>query len=88
MCVRLIDASSVNVDMNLRLLMNANYHRLDPLLPWKINLDNTDAMDELVKAAEEADIEASARLHAACACARASGCKPGLINGGPPTGSP
>ena len=60
-CFRLIDASSVNVDMNLRLLMNANYHRLDPLLPWKINLDNTDAMDELVKAAEEADVEVSER---------------------------
>lgn len=58
----LIDASSVNVDMNLRLLMNANYHRLDPLLSWKINLDNTDAMDELVTAAEEADVQASASL--------------------------
>jgi len=53
----LIDASSVNVDMNLRLLLNSNYHRLDPLLPWRINLDNTDAMDDLVKAAQEADLE-------------------------------
>ena len=58
----LIDASSVNVDMNLRLLMNANYHRLDPVLPWRINLDNTDAMDELVKAADEADVEVSELL--------------------------
>ena len=53
----LIDASSVNVDMNLRLLLNANYHRLDPLLPWRINLDNTDAMDDLVTAAQAADLE-------------------------------
>jgi hypothetical protein len=30
--------------MNLRLLLNHNYHRVDPLLPWRINLDNTDAM--------------------------------------------
>ena len=58
----LIDASSVNVDMNLRLLLNSNYHRLDPLLPWRINVDNTDAMDELVKASEEADLEDAIRF--------------------------
>ena len=58
----LIDASSVNVDMNLRLLLNRNYHRLDPLLPWRINVDNTDAMDELVKASEEADLDDAIRF--------------------------
>jgi hypothetical protein len=37
----LFDASAVNVDMTLRLLMgDENYHRLDPPLPWKIDLDD------------------------------------------------
>jgi len=50
------DASSVNVDMNMRLILGQNYHRLDPRLPWRISIDNLDAIEELVLLARQADL--------------------------------
>ena len=45
----LVDASSVTVDMNLRLLLNEGYHRVDPPLPWRISIEDTAALPELVQ---------------------------------------
>eukprot|EP00293_Proteomonas_sulcata_P014273 CAMPEP_0184303046 /NCGR_PEP_ID=MMETSP1049-20130417/12865_1 /TAXON_ID=77928 /ORGANISM="Proteomonas sulcata, Strain CCMP704" /LENGTH=69 /DNA_ID=CAMNT_0026614465 /DNA_START=307 /DNA_END=516 /DNA_ORIENTATION=- len=43
--------------MNVKLLLGSNYHRLDPELPWRITIEDKNAIKELVQVAMDANLD-------------------------------
>ncbi|KNC52589.1 latex allergen Hevea brasiliensis [Thecamonas trahens ATCC 50062] len=52
----LFESKSLATEINARLLLQNSYHRLDPVLPYRIALDDVTAMDDLVTLAEAVDL--------------------------------
>jgi hypothetical protein len=61
----MMEAGQLKDEMTLEMMLGGErgqYHRLDPLLPWRIPLDEVGAIDEIVRLADETDLTETARF--------------------------
>jgi patatin-like phospholipase/acyl hydrolase len=55
----LLDSSTESIDYQSRCILNERYHRLDPLLPNEIGLDDASAIKQLKDFAEKVDLSST-----------------------------
>jgi hypothetical protein len=52
----LTDSASMAMNFNMDLLLKDQHHRLDPVLPKQIALDDVERMPELIEIGDKADL--------------------------------
>jgi uncharacterized protein len=55
----LLDSSAISLDTNMSLLMGDQYHRVNPPLRSDMDLDDVEGMEDLVRTAEEFNLDAT-----------------------------